>query len=96
MQFGQLLLIQVGLFIHSGLISKLKSVQKERKASETLNLLRAENHRKDSCRFIVWITFIGFVIHAALSLYWRQTNMREVVWFESSLKSFERIRVDHD
>lgn len=57
-QFGQLLLIQIGLFIHSGLISKLKSGQKKRKANENLILLWAENHRKGPCRFIVWITFI--------------------------------------
>lgn len=34
-EFGQLLLIKIGLFIHSGLISKLKSGQKKRKANET-------------------------------------------------------------
>lgn len=35
MQLGQLLLIQIGLFIHSGLVAKLKSGQKQRKANET-------------------------------------------------------------
>lgn len=52
-QLGQLLLIQIGLFIHSGLISKLKSGQKKRKANETVILLWVENHRKGSCRFII-------------------------------------------
>lgn len=44
-ELGQLLFIQIGLFIHSGLISKLKQGQKKRKGNERLITVRVENQR---------------------------------------------------